>query len=405
MLGETSMRAYAFKVVAGEEGMKEGTIYAPSMAVARNSLLDQFDRLLSIEPVKREKATKIRYAPALFTRELSTLLRTGIAINRALDLLAEQAEDLDFQVALLDVNLKVTGGSPLSRALEEHPRFFSPLYVSMCRVGEMRGDLPRVLMGLAEHQEMEESMKRRLTQAMTYPAVVLAITAVLTLFLFNFVLPYFVDVFDQMNIKLPIYSQVLILAVKVMNNPITAAFLAFIIAAGIYYFRCWLDTPEGRHKVDQLKLTIPLVRDLFQRVILARFAKTLALLLSGGVYTDVALDLSSYVVQNSLYEKMLFKGQQFIREGKGTLSQFFRKEGADLIPKTFVEFVVAGEETGHLTEMLERIAALYDQDVEYATKSFLAAVEPMLVFVTGSIVGFIVLAIFMPLYSFMGTMS
>lgn len=399
------MRAFAFKVVAGEEGMKEGTIYAPTMSAARVSLLGEFDRLLSIEPIEREKATKVRYAPALFTRELSTLLRTGIAINRALDLLAEQAENLDFQVALLDINLKITSGSPLSRALEEHPRYFSPLYVAMCRVGEMRGDLPRVLNGLADHQDMEDGMKRRLTAAMTYPAVVLGITAVLTLFLFNFVLPYFVDVFDAMNVPLPFYSKILIFTVRVLNNPITAAFIAFIAGGAIYYARCWMDTPDGQKTMDEYKITLPVIGPLVRRIIMARFAKTLALLLGGGIYTDVALDLASYTVQNSVYEKMLSKGQAWIREGKGTLSAFFRKEGGELIPRNFIEFLVAGEETGHVTEMLERVANMYDSDVEYATKSFVAALEPILVMVTGTVVAFIVLSVFMPLYSVMGKMT
>lgn len=398
------MPAFAFKVVAREEGLKEGTIYAPSIAAARKSLLGDFERLLSIEPVRPQRRGRARYAPSLFTRQLSALLRCGIPTPRAIDLMADQAQHADFHMALADIERKVSEGHALSRTFEMHPRFFSPLYVAMCRVGEMRGDLPGVLLGLSEHQEMEESIKRRLSSAMTYPAIVLGITVALTIFLFNFVLPYFVDIFDAMKLSLPIYSAALVWAVRASNNPIAAATIALIVGLSVYLARAWLETAAGNEWSDRMKLRIPLVGPLLRKVIATRLAKTLALLLSGGVFVDVALEMCGHVVGNHEYEVLLARAQSSIRQGGGGLSDFFLRHGGYLIPRNFIEFLVAGEESGHLVDMLERLAQLYQNDIDNATKSFLTAVEPILVVVTGCLVGFIVISIFVPLYGLIGKM-
>lgn len=396
------MRAFTFKAVAGDSGLKEGTIYAPSLTVARNSLLDEFDRLLSIEPVRREKPTRTRYVPANFTRQLAVLIRSGVTINKSILLLADQVDNnLDLQVALIDINLKILGGSPLSRALEAHPRFFSPLYIAMCRVGEVRGDLPRILLGLAKHQEMEDAMRRRIVQALTYPAVILCITALLTMFLCNVILPYFVEVFDSMHIDLPLYSQVLILTVRLTNNPLASGTIALVLGCGVYYARLWMDTASGRYFVDDFILRMPLVGGLQRKIIIIRFAKSMSLLIDGGIYTMVALDLCSYVVQNELYARALSRAQKYMIDGKGPLSAFLRLR-RDLFPDSFTEFVRAGEESGHLTGLLNRAAELYEVDVEHTTNMIMAALEPILMAITGSIVGFIVLSIFVPLYSQLG---
>jgi len=335
-------------------------------------------------------------AMLMFTRQIAALMRAGIPLTRSIPLLAEQSDKSSLRKALNDVYYKVCAGAPLSAAMAHHRQIFPPLYTGMIRMGEVHGDITRVIESLAHYLEREVGIRKELKAAMVYPTFILGFTALFTLFIFNFILPYFVAIFDSLRVELPLVSKVLVGMVRVINDPVSSLGLLAVGAAGMYVLKCYLFSSIGSAQWDSVKIRLPVVGRLLRKVAVARVSRSLALLIGGGINLLVALDLSGVVSGNKAYHKALTQAGDHLRRGQ-PLHEYFKKEQF-LFPGHFSNMVMAGEEAGKLEDLLEKLAEIYEMDVEYALKSFTAALEPLMVFVTGGVIGFIILAVFLPLY-------
>lgn len=331
-----------------------------------------------------------------FTKQLATVYRAGIPLVRGMEVLSFQTENRTLKLIIRTLSARVRSGISLSRAMSDHPSVFSPVYVGALRVGEAHGDLAMVLEKLADFLEKEVRLKKRITQAMTYPAVVFGASILFTIFTFNYILPYFVQFFESLNVQLPFISKFMVFLTKALNNPAFVAFILFLIFGSLYALKCYFLTPFGRRQIDTLKLQIPLAGKLLKKVVLSRIANGLAVLLGGGVKMASALELAGTVSGNALYQNELARTLKLIKEGK-SLYECLRQNGK-LFPSQFAQMTLVGEESGELPEIFANVAKMYELDVEYALASFVSAIEPVLILVTGTVIGFIILSVFLPLY-------
>lgn len=335
---------------------------------------------------------------AQFSRQLAVLLQSGVPLPRSILLLSSQTTSTSFRDALQKVYVAINNGQPLSAALGKHPLYFSRLYINMLRVGETHGDIAHVMHNLADFQEREFDLRRRIRQAMSYPTLILGLSLTFTFFIFNFILPYFVNVFDSLHVELPLLSRILVALVRLSNEPVAAFFTVCLLGGGFYILRCYVASEDGRYRQDRLKLRLPLVGPLVKKISVGRVARSLSLLLGAGVHMEEALDLSALVCGNAVYERQLDASRVLLTQGEPLSRVFAHSQG--LFPNNFVQMVLVGEESGKVDELLSRIAEMYEMDVDNAFGVFAAAIEPLLVLFTGVVVGLIVLAVFLPLYSY-----
>lgn len=335
---------------------------------------------------------------AQFSRQLAVLLQAGVPLPRSILLLASQATSSSFRDALRKVYTAINAGATLSQAMSLQPAYFSRLYTNMIRVGETHGDISQVIHNLADFQEREFAVRRRIRQAMTYPTLVLGLSLAFTFFIFTFILPYFVDVFDTLHVQLPLLSRMLVALVRLANEPVAAGFVICLAGGAFYLFRCYLDSEQGRLLMDRTKLRIPIAGPLMRKIAVCRVARSLSLLLGAGVHMPEALELSARSCGNAVYEQAIEETRPLLTQGRPLSTVFALHE--TLFPPSFVQMVRVGEEAGTVDELLRRIAEVYETDLENAFNSLAAAVEPLLVLFTGVVVALIVLAVFLPLYSY-----
>ncbi len=336
---------------------------------------------------------------SIFTRQLAALVSAGVPHHRALALLATQTEHQGLKQVLLEVYHEVCCGSPFSVSASNHAEVFSPLYTGMLRVGEVHGDMPMILRSLADYLEGEMRTKKKIKQAMSYPFLVLSITGVFTLFIFNYILPYFVNIFESMHIELPAITKVLIFLVRLLNNPVPCIFLMLILACVGYGLKCYVAAPEGRLMWDEYKLRLPVVGELLRKIAISRFARSLALLLGGGVPLTITIQHAAESTGNAAYEKFCEGARDALLNGR-QVHQFFATDDF-LFPINFPRMLSVGETSGKLEQVCEKLSKAYEEEVQYALQAFLSTIEPILVMITGGVIGLIILAIFLPLYGYM----
>jgi type IV pilus assembly protein PilC len=374
--------------------------------VTRRVVSERTRRIVPVGPSEEVHLPGMRRIPievvCIFTRQLATMLQAGIPLNRGLGLLSEQDDHPRFARIVLDLNRHLLIGHRLSQGLQTYPECFPALYVGMVRMAEAHGDLGHVLSSLADYLERDRQMRQKLAQAISYPAFVLAFTALFGFIIFEFLLPHFVDIFDGLHVVLPLLTRILVSLVHITNHPWWSLLASLFVFSFIYSLRCWLMAPEGRLAWDRLKIRLPLIGPPLRQLAIARFARSLALMLSGGAPLLKAMATSGAVSGNAVYEKSLGGAHKFLREGS-SLSEFFESL-VPLFPMAFAQMVNVGEESGELETVLNKIAAFYEVEVEQALATFMAAIEPLLVMMTGTIVGLVVLAIFLPLYSLLNQM-
>jgi type IV pilus assembly protein PilC len=338
----------------------------------------------------------------MFTRQLGAMYRAGVSIVRALEVLAYQVSNPEFQMVIFSLNSELLKGYSFSRALQHYPKIFNPLYISMIRIGEMEGDLSESLERVAEFLERDYNLRKRIKNAMTYPVAVFCFSLVMAFFIFNYILPNFVSIFEGLKIPLPLPTRVLILLTKVAQSPYFITGAPILITLYVMQLKKYLETPAGRYKFDELKLRLPVFGPIFKKVALARFSRALSTLLMAGINTITSLQLSGAACGNEVLVRNLMNANDAIKNGK-LLSQYLRRH-RNLYPRQMIDMIMAGEESGRLDDMLERLANYYDTEVEYALQSLAASLEPFLIFATGLVVAFIVVGVFLPLYGFLNNM-
>ncbi len=328
-----------------------------------------------------------------FTGEMSTLLGAGIPIPQALDGLSEEEENPALKEVVRKIADSVRKGVSLSTAMEEHPRLFSKLYVSMVRVGEEAGALQRVMADLAQLLEHEDEVRGEVLAAVAYPAFVLAFGIFTVTILLTVVLPKLFGMLQEMLQVLPLPTLILLKVSGLLHNH---WFLILVVAGGTVggVWR-YVRSPQGAENWDRLKLRLPVMGGVFRSAALSRFARTLGTLVKSGVSLLPALKIVENTIGNLVLAKSIAQVAEETRGGD-SLATPLRKLG--IFPKTVVQMINVGEETGKLDEMLLKVADIEERHMRARTKTLVSLLAPALILVVGALVGFMVIAILLPIF-------
>jgi type IV pilus assembly protein PilC len=345
---------------------------------------------LSLKILERVKARDL----SVMTRQLATMVSSGVTILRTLYVLEEQTESKLLKRALVEIRKSVEAGLPLSDALARHPKIFSPLYVSMVRSGEAGGLLESALERTADQLEKEDALRRQVRAAMIYPAVVITFALAVLLALVAFIVPVFAKVFKDFGGKLPALTQ---FTVGLSHFITTRWYLVIVIvAAVIWSFFAWKRSRWGRPQWDRFRLRIPLrIGEVVQKVALARWSRTLSALVSAGVPILQAIEVTGKTAGNKVVENAMDSVHESVKRG-GTIAAPLKE--VRVFPAMVVHMVGVGEETGALDTMLTKIADFYEDEVSAAIKALTSILEPVMIILIGGIVGFIVISMYLPLF-------
>ncbi len=336
----------------------------------------------------------------LFTRQLSTLQDAGLPILRSLKILEGQCKPGVLKNALQDIIEDIESGSTLSEAMAKHPKAFDRLYCNMVKAGEAGGALEAILQRLADFKEKAQSLKRRIQSAMVYPIVVIGVATLIVAFILYWIVPKFQAIFDDFNLPLPLMTQYLIKASKFIIKRWWVCLITPIIFVIIIKLLYRLKT--GAYILDKIFLMIPVMGDIAEKSTVARTMRTLATLVQSGVPILESLNIVRDTAGNAVFERAFTRIYESIREGE-TIAQPLRE--ARIVDDIVVNMIDVGEETGELDTMLHKIASNYDEEVEALVESLVSLLEPIMIVVLGGIIGFIVIALFLPLIQLISKLS
>jgi type IV pilus assembly protein PilC len=345
---------------------------------------------LNMELFRRVKASEL----AVATRQLSTMISSGMTILRALTVLEEQSDNSLLKETLANVRGDVEAGMMLSDALERHPKVFNPLFVSMVRAGETGGVLEESLMRTADQLEKDASLRRQVRGAMIYPSMVIIFATIVLLALVAFLIPVFEGVFKQFGGKLPALTEVMVKFSHLVNDQwyILVLFVGITSTAFIYFKK----SKWGRPRWDAFRLRVPMkIGDVVQKVAIARWSRTFASLVSAGVPIMQAIEITGKTAGNAVIERSMADVIANVKNG-GTISEPLSH--AKVFPPMVSHMVGVGEETGALDTMLAKVADFYEDEVEAAIKALTSILEPAMIILVGGIVGVIVISMYLPLF-------
>lgn len=330
----------------------------------------------------------------IFTRQLATIVSSGLPLTQGLDILAEQTENPNFCAIIDAIAQEVESGETFSDTLRKFPRAFPDLYAHMVRAGEASGDLDGVLIQLADYLEATEELKRRIRSAMTYPTVAFSMIMLIAAGLIVFVVPQFEEIFKAFGSALPAPTQLLIYVSNFLRKWYSIAIIIGGIIGLIAALRLYGSTPMGRYNLDAVKLRIPVFGDLFRKVAISRATRTLSTLTRSGVAILQAMEIVERTAGNEVYAKAIRDAAEGVRNGE-TLAEPLMRSG--VFPAMVTRMISVGEKTGALEGMLMKIADFYDSEVKATVDSLTSLIEPLLIAMMGIVVGGIVIALFMPI--------
>jgi type IV pilus assembly protein PilC len=344
--------------------------------------------------LKREKV-KLKDL-AVYSRQLSVLIDAELPLIQSLGILEEQQKNIYFRNVIKTVKEDVEAGSTLNQAKRKHPKAFDDLYCNLIASGEQSGSLDVMLRRLSEFIEKNARLRAKVKQAMIYPVAISIFAVVVTLFMLWKVIPIFANIFRDLGAELPWLTA----AVVSMSDFIQKYIL--VIVAGmvglVLAFRFYRSTTAGRWSTDKLLLKLPLFGKLLHKVSMTRVTRTLATLISGGVPMLEALKITSTTAGNVVIEKEIIEARKLVSEGK-TLNESFKQAGK--FPTMMLQMINVGEATGTLDEMLSKLAAFYDEEVDNSVAALLTVLEPIMMVGIGGIVGGLVVSMYLPIFSLM----
>ena len=393
---------YVFKAIDLVGVQSKGELDADSKQAVNDQLKSRGLIVLDIAEKRGSKEIKLPWANrvksadlTIMTRQLSTMVSSGMTILRALYVLEAQTESDALKETLVVVRKDVEAGLPLSDALERHPKVFDPLFVAMTRAGETGGVLDSALIRVADQLEKAEALRRQVKSAMTYPTVIITFAMIVVLALVTFLVPVFAGIFEEFGGELPLITRVTVAA-----SDFVKGFWYLLIAGtagAIFGFRKFKKSPRGREILQRAMLKTPMkIGDIVQKVALARWSRTFSALITAGVPLLAALDIVGKTAGNVVVEQAMDKVVESVKSG-GTIAGPLKE--SSVFPSMVGHMVGVGEETGALDAMLSKIADFYEDQVAAAVKSLTAIIEPIMIIVVGAIVGFIVIAMYMPMFS------
>ncbi len=331
---------------------------------------------------------------AIFSRQLATMVNSGLTLIRALTILDEQTENALLKQVLGDVRTRVEQGSSLSAGFEAHPDVFNHLYVSMVRAGEVGGALDETLVRLADTLEAAVRLRSKVKSAMAYPIVVLALIVLIVTGMLAFVVPIFEGMYEELGGSLPFPTQILIN----VSTILTSLWWLFAIAlvGSVFGFKRWKTTDSGKAAWDRFKVRLPIFGKVVQKVAISRFARTFSVLSRTGVPVLQALDIVSATSGNWLVSEATRDIQTSVKRGDSLVAPLHQH---DIFPPMVTHMMAVGEETGAIDTMLEKVADFYDSEVDDTVNALTSLIEPLLIVVMGLAVGGILIALYLPMFN------
>lgn len=333
---------------------------------------------------------------SLFCKQFSTMLTAGMSLTNCLEVLIDQTENKTLKTAIADMHTVVQKGSALSEAMHKHEGIFPSILIRMVEAGELTGTLDEVLERMAEHFEKENKINSKIKGALIYPAILSLVATGVVIFLLVFIMPTFISMFTASGVPLPLPTRILLSFSHLLTNFwylfVTAA-VALVLASNRF-----LKTEKGKESFDQFVLKIPVVKVSIVKIITSRFTRTLSTLLASGIPIIPALDAAANVTNNKVVSQGIAKVMEDIGRGVSLASLL---KGLELFPPMMISMVSIGEESGSIDSMLAKTADYYDQELEAAIQQMVAMLEPLMIVVMALIIGFIVLAMMLPMFDMM----
>jgi len=354
-------------------------------AVARTNEEGLWERLTE----KKVNAMDVQ----LFSRQMYTLLKSGVPIMRGLAGLQESAISKAFGRVIKDLRESLDSGRELSAAMRRHPDVFSAFYLSMVRVGEMTGRLEEVFLRLFEHMEFDRDMRERVKTALRYPSFVVIAMVIAMVVVNIFVIPAFAKVFESFHTQLPLMTRILLATSGFMQHYWG---LLLVIAVGAYFgFRSWIKTDKGRYEWDRIKLRIPIAGKIIHKATMARFARSFSLSARSGVPIVQALTVVSQTVDNAFLTSRIEQMRDGVERGESILRTAVT---AAVFTPVVLQMIAVGEESGSLDDLMDEIAQMYEREVDYELKTLASQIEPILITFLGAMVLVLALGIFLPIW-------
>ena len=380
-----------------------GTIQASSREEARAALRHQNLRPLHVAPASKSRRRRgfsfqhrVRLKElVIFTRQLSTMVSAGVALNRSLATLEQQAEGEYFKKVLADVSKEVQSGKPLGEAFGKYPNIFNDVYVNMVKAGEAGGILEEILHRLASQIEKEASIKKKIKSAMTYPSVIMGVTVIGFFTIMLVVIPKIGGILKELggeDAQLPVYTRAMLSISNFIQH--NALFIFVILGLLVYAVSRYIRTPKGKYALHALLLRVPVVKTVIIKIAIARFARTFASLMSAGVGVLDALEVTGGAIGNKVIEKELQDAAIEVKNGK-QLSEPL--SASKHFPPIVGQMLAVGEETGKVDEILVKVADFYEEEVSAVIDALSSLIEPLMIIVLGGVVGLIAASVMGPI--------
>ncbi|MCS6859498.1 MAG: type II secretion system F family protein [Abditibacteriales bacterium] len=339
---------------------------------------------------------------ALFCRQFATMINAGVSLVRCLAVLEQQTPSARMRQIIRELQTDVEAGEMLSKSMAKHPRVFDNLFIGLVRAGEVGGVLDETMERLSQFLEKIVEMRRKIKSAMTYPIIVFIVALLIVNGLVIFILPKFMEIFKEFKVDMPAMTQFLMDVSNFMRSK--QGVITLVVAPIVAYilFRAFIRTKWGKRIWDWMKLKFPVFGKLNHNLAIARFARTLSTLLTSGVPILQAMETTAGAVNNDIVADAIMESRASIREGERIGDPL---EKSKLFPPMVVQMIAIGEETGTLDNMLGKVADYYESEVDAQLQSLASAIEPMMIVFLGFIVGFIVIAMFLPLISIISQLS
>ena len=356
--------------------------------------------VVAIEESKRKevkaavKGKKIKLDDiVVFSRQLATMIDSGIPLVHALEILGEQCENKNLKDVVISVRKDIEAGMSFCDALNKHPRVFSELFINMAKAGEASGMLDNVLDRLATYLEKSAALARKITSSLVYPEVVVGMAFAITALLLLKVVPTFKGIFETLGGTLPMPTQILIGISDVFRHFFLLVVGAFVLLG--FLFKKYINTPKGRYNFDNFKLKSPVLGELFRKLAVAKFSRTFSTLIKSGVTILNALEIVSKTAGNKVVEQAILSCSRSVRDGEPIYKPLSR---SGVFPPMVCRMISVGEQTGQLEKMLSKIADFYEEQVDAATSALTSLIEPLVIAFLGIIIGGVVISLFLPIF-------
>ncbi|WP_338912388.1 type II secretion system F family protein [Clostridium perfringens] len=394
------MANFKYKAINSEGQRIEGSQSADSESQVREMLLSNQYYPLSIEKENSKGKSSLSFNRkvklkdiAVFCRQFYVMLDSGLSIGKALNILIEQGEKPKLREALIGVNGDLKRGETLASSMRKRKDVFPNLLTSMIDAGERSGNLDIILKRMAEYYEKETKIRGKIKSAMIYPIVLGVVAIIAITFILTFVMPTFVQMFEENNVDLPTSTKMVLGTSKMLGKYGIIIFL--ILVTAIILLGKYLKSEEGQYKLSVINLKIPVIKKLTQKIIVSRFTRTMGIVSSSGMSLVTSLEIVASVVGNKIAEKELLKVKEKVLKGEGLGDSIMKIK---IFPPMLASMVKVGEEAGSLDSILDKTADFYDDELEREIQTATALIEPAMIVVMGIIIGFLLISILTPMF-------